>query len=178
MLTLEFQYVSFSSPPSVEILYDTQFVFLYRYVKELEKGISIPTMMYTYTPRGSVLNHYFIWRVPNDFSTAAALSINQQVVCKLMDELPVYHTRAMKRDFMSYYGLLMSGTKPFVLRSIYREITKDASVSRTCEEEEVDERLKEALDSEDMDIIVDLRELNEDRAAKYEVFWAKCSEYI
>ena len=56
-----------------------------------------------------------------------------------------------------------------MLRSIYHELTKDANVSRTTEEEEVDQRVKEALDSEDMDII-DLRELNEGRAAKYEIF--------
>ena len=46
------------------------------------------------------------------------------------------------------------------------------------EEEEVDERVKEVLSSEDMDIVIDLWELNEGRMGKYEVFWEKCSEYI
>ena len=52
----------------------------------------------------------------------------------------------------------MSGTKPFMLRSIYHELTEDVSVSRTTKEEEVDQRVKEALDSEDMNIIIDLRD--------------------
>jgi len=138
-----------------------------RYIKELEKGLSVPVVLYTYTPKSSVLNHHFVWRVPDSFSVEAALSVNQEVVCKIMDGLPVYHTRAMKQEFVSQYGLHMSGTKPFMLRSIYHELTKDASVSRTTEEEEVDQIVKEALDSEDMDIIIDLRELNEGRAAKY-----------
>ena len=40
--------------------------------------------------------------------------------------------------------------------------------SRTTEEEEVDKSVKEALDSEDMDIIIDLRELNEGRAFHFQ----------
>ena len=59
---------------------------------------------------------------------------------------------------MSQYRLHMSGTNLFMLRSIYHELTKDASVSRTTKEEKVDQRVKEALDSEDMNIIIDLRD--------------------
>jgi hypothetical protein len=70
------------------------------------------------------------------------------------------------------------GTKPYVLRSIYRELTKDASCSLTAEEEEVDQRVQELLSLEDVDIVVDLRELNEGHEAKYELFWTNCSEYI
>ena len=63
----------------------------------------------------------------------------------------------------------MSGTKPYVLRSIYHELTKDASCSHTSEEQEVDQRVQEVLSSEDMDIVIDLREMNEGREAKYEL---------
>ena len=138
----------------------------------------MPSMLYTYSPGGSALNHNFIWRLPDDCAIEACLSLNQQVVCKIMEQLPVYHTRAMKQEFINHYGLLMRGTKPYVLRSIYRELTKDASCSRTAEEEEVDQRVQELLSLEDVDIVVDLRELNEGREAKYELFWTKCSEYI
>ena len=65
-----------------------------------------------------------------------------------------------------------------MLRSIYRELTNDASGSRTNNEEDIDERVKEAIASEDLDIIVDMRELNQGHVAKYDVFWTKCSEYI
>ena len=149
-----------------------------RYVKEIEKGLSVSAVLYTYTPGGSVMNLNFLWRLPDDFSLSACLSENQQVTAKLRDTLPVYHTRAMKQELVSHYGSLMSRTKPFVLRSIYRELTGDASSSRTYEEGQVDMRLKEALDSEDFDIIVDMRELNEGRTAKYDEFWEKCREFI
>ena len=72
-------------------------------------------MMYTYSPGGSVMNHVFVWRVADDFSVEAAFSVNQQVIAKIMDGLPVYHTRAMKKEFMSHNGLLMPGVKPYAL---------------------------------------------------------------
>lgn len=65
-----------------------------------------------------------------------------------------------------------------MLRSIYQELTKDASSSRTFDEAHIDARVKEALATEDIDLIMDLREMNEGRAAKYDDFWAKCSEYL
>ena len=92
--------------------------------------------------------------------------------------LPVYHTRAMKREFVNHYGSLMSGTKPYILHSIYRELTGDASGSRTYDEAQVDVRLKEVLELEDFEVIVDLRELNEGRTSKYDEFWAKCAAYF
>ena len=147
-------------------------------MKELEKGLSVPSMMYTYSPGGCILNHTFLWKLPDNFSLEAVLSTNQQVVAKIMEGMPIYHTRAMKREFVSHYGLLMAGVKPYVLRSIYRELTNDASNSRTSEEGDIDERVKEVLASEDLDVIVDLREMNEGRVAKYGVFWEKCAEYI
>ena len=131
-------------------------------------------MLYIYTPGGSVVSHSFLWRLPNGLSDSDCLSENQRVVARLMSTLPVYHTRAM----INHYGSLMSGTKPYILRSIYRELTGDASGSRTYDEAQVDERLKEALDLEDFEVIVDLRELNEGQASKYDQFWTKCAAYL
>ena len=153
--------------------------FACRYVREIEKGLSVPAILYTYTPGGSVLNHNFLWRLPDiNFSASACLQENQQVVARLTGRLPVYHTRAMRQEFISHYGSLMSGTKPFVLRSVYRELTGDVSGSRTYDEGQVDRRLREAIDSKDFDIIIDMRELNEGRQAKFDVFWEKCREFI
>ena len=84
----------------------------------------------------------------------------------------------MKQEFVNHYGLLMTGTNPYMLRCIYEELTKDASCSRTTPEEEIDQRVTELLSSEDLDIVVDLREMNEGCRSKYDLFWEKCSEYL
>ncbi len=116
--------------------------------------------------------------MPGNFCDEAALTENQKVIEKLKRDLPVYHTRAMKKEFMSTFGRFTATTKPFVLRSIYRELTGDASGASTTSEAAIDERLKEAMSHEDIDIIVDLREENEWRTGKYDTFWTKCTEFL
>ena len=134
--------------------------------------------MCTHSPGGSVLSQHFLWRVPDDFCVEAALSENQKVIEKLKQNFPVYHTRAMRKEFVNTYGRFTKSTKPVVLRSIYRELTGDASGSSTLTETTIDKRLKEVLSFEDVDIIVDLRESNEGRRGKYDTFWTKCKEYL
>lgn len=50
---------------------------------------------------------------------------------------------------------------------VYRKLTGDASSSRTADESAVDERMKETLLHEDLDIMIDLQEANEGRTGKY-----------
>ena len=95
-------------------------------------------VLYTHSPGGSILSQHFVWRVPDDFSVEAALSENQRVTDKLKRDFPVYHTRAMRKEFMNAYGRFTNNTKPVVLRSIYRELTGDASGSSTLSEADVD----------------------------------------
>ena len=45
---------------------------------------------------------------------------------------------------------------------------------RTTDKKEIDIRIKEALESEDHDIIVDLREFNGCKPNHYRVFWENC----
>ena len=63
----------------------------------------------------------------------------------------------------------MTGVKPYVLRNLYHELTHDASGSRTSQGD-IDEYVKQVLESKDHDVIVHLREMNEGRAAKYDNF--------
>ena len=76
---------------------------MYRYMIDLRKGSSISVILYTYSPGGSIISNHFIWKVPDDFSVDAAVTVNQQVVSKLMNDMPQYHTRAMKKDFISHF---------------------------------------------------------------------------
>ena len=82
-----------------------------QYMKELESGLSVPCMMYTYSPGGSILNHTFLWRLPDYNSVEACVSINQQVVSKLNE---IFHTQAMKKQFVSHYGLFVPEVKPYL----------------------------------------------------------------
>ena len=137
--------------------------------------MSVACVMFTHSTGGSILSQHFLWRVPDDFSVTAALF---RVIDKLKLDLPVYHTRAMRKEFVSSYGCLMNNTKPVVLRAVYRELTGDSSAPNALTDSEIDARLQTAVSMEDVDIVVDLRELNEGTTRKYDVFWTKCKEFL
>ena len=100
-------------------------------MKELEKGLTMPSMLYTYSSKGRVLNHNFLWRLPDSCSPQGSLSLNQKIILKLSEDMPVFHTRAMRQEFINHFGCLMNRTKPYVLRNIYSEQTKDCCSART-----------------------------------------------
>ena len=97
---------------------------------------------------------------------------------EIKEQLPVFHTRSMKQNFVNMYGRLSKTCRPYMLREIYKELTGDACGARTTDEGELDQRITEALQMEDSDIIIDLRQHNIGRQAKYDVFWGKCSEFL
>ena len=48
----------------------------------------------------------------------------------------------------------------------------------TTAEKEIDTRVKEALLAEDLDIVLDLRELNSTGIDNFGVFWSKCNKFV
>ena len=54
------------------------------------------------------------------------LAENQRVVTKILQDLPTYHTRCMRQEFISKFGRISPTTKPVVLREIYRELTGES----------------------------------------------------
>ena len=90
---------------------------------------------------------------------------------------PTYSTRAMRREFVQCFGWLAHDT-PAVLREMYWRLTGDSSSSANATEAEVDERVSQLLDSEDPNLIWDLRVNNQGRPEKYEAFLEECKKYI
>ena len=84
----------------------------------------------------------------------------------------------MKQEFYNLYGRITPKSKSYILRSIYHTLTGDQSASRTTSEQEIDQRISEALAMEDPDVIIDLRELNSNGKDRFSVFWEKCSQYL
>lgn len=151
----------------------------YLFIRELEKGLTSPVCFLTYCHGSSIGNLHFIWKAPDDASAESGSCVeNIRVIEEIKKELPVYHTRAMRKEFYNMYGRLTPHTKPYILRSIYQCLTGDTSASRTTAEEEIDERMAEALAMEDPESVVDLRELNKNGSDRYSVFWEKCNQYL
>ena len=103
---------------------------------------------------------------------------NLRVTEEVKSQIPVYHTRTMKQQFYDLYGRITPKSNSFVLRSIYHSLTGDCSGARSTSEEEMDNRVTEALAMQDPDFIVDLRHLNSNESDRFTVFWEKCTQYL
>lgn len=100
---------------------------------------------------------------------------NNDVVQSLTREVPLYHTRAMRRLFMEKASL-MCNIKSKDARYIYRELSGDNSAPETFEQREIDKRVELAFDMQDPDILTDLREHNTGQPKKYSVFFEKVKQ--
>ena len=58
---------------------------------------------------------YFLWKIPTDVSESGILNKSTEIREKLLKELPIYHTRAMRAEFISSFGRV-TGVKSAVLR--------------------------------------------------------------
>ena len=88
----------------------------------------------------------------------------------------MFHSRAMKQALYQKFGRVCPTIKPVVLQALYRELTNDSSAPNTLNK--VDKRTKLVLETEDPNIVVDLRYLNTGSKRKYDVFWEECQRFL
>ncbi len=133
-------------------------------------------ILFTHSGGGGQHLH-FLWRV-SDLRTESDLLNEAHSIPKGMENtLPVYHSRAMKQDFVQSLGRGI-GCKSAFLRAAYRKLTGDSSAASTTSKAKVDKRVARILDDEDLDLIWDLRTNNEGRPEEYKDFLQHCQQYI
>ena len=134
------------------------------------------TALLTYSHGNNIGSLHFVWKVLE--SVDEDISESQRTIEKAKSEIPIFHTRAMKRALASKFGRVSPSMKPVLLRALYKELTNDASASTNLHEAEIDERMRMILEMEDADIVVDLRHLNSGRKTRYDVFWGECKKFL
>ena len=127
---------------------------------------------------GPAGNYHFMWLLPDKVTLEASLHENQKIIDKIKADVPTYHNRALRKHLISQFGHISKQSNLALLREFYRQATGDQSASLTTAEKELDARLREALEMEDADIIVDLRENNGSQSDKYKVFWECLQRYL
>lgn len=111
-----------------------------------KRGLDVPAALVIYSSGNNAGNSYFIWHVP-DSSLDVALSNSQGVIEAIKQSLPVYHTRAMRSEFIQKFGRITNTVKPAVLRYFYKDLTGDCSSGgETLSQDEVDNRVKQAIE--------------------------------
>lgn len=127
-----------------------------------------PIGLYSFRHGNNLGTTYFVWKVdPVEVDQQAEM----RVLCRIRDLIPIYSTRAMRKDFIETFSNTQQ--KPAVLRNLYRFLTNDSSAPETSNQAAVDTRVMEfLLSSEDEELIFDLRKNNgRVKDPKYDAFW-------
>ena len=145
----------------------------YEYMADLV--FPVKCIVYSYA---ALQNHlHFVWKLGIADDDGVRQQKNDGTKDKLKPQFPVYHSRAMRRDFISTFGRV-TGVKSAFLREEYRRLTGDSAVARNMSEQEIDSRIQQALEHEDPEILWDLRVNNTGRPEDYSIFLQKCQDFI
>ena len=154
----------------------------YDYLQSLERsGCKFPIVIVTHSSGNNAGNIHFVWRVPSTEALETTMDRSQAIIEEIKPSFPVYHTRAMRTEMFSKFGLVAPGVKPAVLRYFYRSLTGDSSSAKDSSEAEIDSRVLEVLsmEPEDPQTVFDLREARSTKGTtKFEVFWEEAEKYI
>ena len=102
---------------------------------------------------------------------------NQDVKRNVTTNFPTYRSRAMRREYTSKFGKVTK-TSAAVLRGMYQTLVGDSSCSTNLASEEIDKRVQQFFETEDTDLVIDLRVNNGRPDGKYEIFLNECQNYI
>ncbi len=141
-----------------------------RYVYLHEISLPFKIEIYIIYHHGNHLGSlWYAWRVPCD-PQQYDLNKSQEIVSSIQLNINQYHSREMRRQFCQRFGLVLKA-KPAVMMELYQFLTGD--VSTTSVEQHFQQILKFMLDSQDPEVVYDLRDINPGRREKYEQFWAE-----
>lgn len=148
------------------------------YIDNLHMGLTYKCVFLRIARGSNLGTHNFLWRIPISSKDEEYLTKNPEIIMKITKDLPLYHTRAMRREFVQKAALIHK-LPSHSARQIYKHLTNDQSASRSSEEAAVDSRAAEAFLLGDPDILVDLREHNGNKkSSKYDTFFLKTKEHI
>ena len=77
----------------------------YDHIQLLKQGMSYPTILATYAPRGNVGSLHWLWKTDTP-EISSALQSCQPIIEGLKADMPKYHTCAMRRAMFDKFGLV------------------------------------------------------------------------
>ena len=157
----------------------------YDWVEEIRKGLRVPLVHVTYSPGSNIGNIHWIWH-SDATSIDNALQRVQPIIEHLKQNIPQYHTRAMRREAYAKFGLVMATTNKSVLRHLYKSVLRhlykdfvsDSSASANLSEAEIDSRVNLLFELEDPSLVYDLRHHFSGSQAKFDTFWDEAKKLI
>ena len=120
----------------------------------------------------------FIYKVAIDSNENDRLTMAMRLLKEIEPMIPTFHTRIMRRNFQKkIFSLNTTDIAPHILRQIYRSLTGDTSAE--VQNAAVDDRVKLAVETEDEDLVLDLRHLNKGRPSDtFSVFFEELQKLV
>ena len=120
----------------------------------------------------------FIQKVSPAFTKDDKFTMAVRMLKKLEPEIPIYQTRAMRRLFYKQINSLHCvNIPPHALRNVYHTLTGDSSTAATSSE--IDQRIQLAIESEDADLVIDLRHLYKGQPGDtFDVFFEEIANMV
>lgn len=142
-----------------------------RFLKEIRLDFSVDLLHFD---PGSGVGATF-WKVPEDRSPVEMMTSATKMFKSLENRIPEYHTRFMRQSLSKRYSTLCDIPK-HIFRSIYAELAPDASSDQSPS---MDNRVRQALFSNDPEMITDLRHLNKGRPNDtFNVFYEQLEKVV
>ena len=92
------------------------------YRRHLAEVMPFPVRKFVFSNGNNRGDFWFLWRVDPDLSANDELLRSNKCISDVKKDIPVYHTRAMRRQFAEKAGWICD-PKPSQLRALYRELT-------------------------------------------------------
>lgn len=139
--------------------------------------LPFPVKIYTHYHGNYFGNFVFIWKVDKDLNHG---DNDLKAIDKVREGLPIFSTRAMRREFINRYSVVGPQFKPAILRDLYRFLTQDSAAAESKNQSEVDARVCEfLLTADETGLFYDLRKLNgRPKDEKLNPFWDELQKYL
>jgi len=132
---------------------------------------------YTYH-HGNIQNSVYVWRIDINVDEQEITNKHYTIRNNLKQTLQVYHTRAMRKEFLDTVELYIGKVKKAKMRYIYSTWLKDSAASINSETQDIDDRVEMMFELGDPDLVTDFREINEGILPKYDIFLEYSSKYL
>ena len=137
----------------------------YNFISQM--AMPFPIGRVSYPMSGSHHSLHFVWRSDDVPDTAK----EHEIIQRIEKQLPQFHTRAMRRKFQEEMLLISTDIRGSTAVAIYQRLTGDCTMMEDKKSKEIQERMRQIIDTQDPDLIADMRQLNEGRPAEFEEFW-------
>lgn len=103
---------------SVEGFSPTEYRAKYNFLQSMKRvGFPFPVALLTYTHGNNVGSLHFIWKVESYGDSAFTES--QPIIETVKKDIPVYHTRMMRKEMFNVFGRLTSSLKPGYIYRVF-----------------------------------------------------------